>query len=123
MHIWLVGLGSALGGLSRHWVDLGICAQANLDAYVSIALVNLLGSFLVGWVLLQSQSASRTWYFWGLGFCGGFTTYASFAYLLFDGILNLDPKWVCAYAIGVIFGGMFCFILGAFCAKKLAKGS
>ena len=119
MNILLVGAGSALGGIFRYCVDTGMNAYFNFNAYASIAVINLLGSFLIGWILVQTKQLSNTWYFWGIGFCGGFTTFASFSYLLYEGVFNFDPKVICAYAIGLIFGGMFCFVLGAFLAKKL----
>lgn len=118
MNIILVGAGSALGGIFRYCVDTGMIAYFNFNAYASIAVINLLGSFLIGWILVQTKQISNTWYFWGIGFCGGFTTFASFSHLLHEGVFNFDPKAICAYAIGLIFGGMFCFVLGAFLAKK-----
>ena len=72
-------LGGGLGAVMRHWVARAITH----DLPLSTLVVNVLGSLLLGvWIaylggLPVMAEAERRLVF---GFCGGFTTFSSFAY-------------------------------------------
>ncbi|SNR40718.1 fluoride efflux transporter FluC [Halorubrum vacuolatum] len=68
----LVGLGGAIGAVSRHAVGLSI------DGRESVIVVNALGSFTLGVVLAGPVGTTAVWLV-GVGFCGAFTTFSSFA--------------------------------------------
>ncbi|SFR35713.1 fluoride efflux transporter FluC [Halorubrum sodomense] len=68
----LVGLGGALGAASRHAVGLRVGGRR------SVLLVNALGSFALGAVSAAPVGPTATLLF-GVGFCGAFTTFSSFA--------------------------------------------
>ena len=83
-----VGFGTALGGLTRFSTDTFLLSFAWANNYTSLFLMNIFGCFIIGLFLIQSQmrdneEAKVYWHFWGVGFCGGFTTFASFVFLLF----------------------------------------
>ncbi|WP_037312754.1 fluoride efflux transporter FluC [Ruegeria halocynthiae] len=75
----MFGLGGGLGAIMRHWIALRI----NHDLPVSTLIVNLLGSLLLGlWIgflggPVEMGEEEKQLVF---GFCGGFTTFSSFAY-------------------------------------------
>lgn len=70
----LVALGAAVGAplrlLSGHWLDR--------DFPWGTLLVNVTGSFLLGWLTALSPG-EHPLALLGTGFCGGFTTYSAFA--------------------------------------------
>jgi fluoride exporter len=70
----LVGLGAAVGAPLRH------LAGHHLDRRLpwGILLVNVAGSFLLGMLVALGLSGS-TLAVLGVGFCGGLTTYSTFA--------------------------------------------
>lgn len=70
----LVALGAAGGAPARlllsHWFDR--------RWPWGIWCVNVAGSVLLGWLTTRDLS-SEAWALAGIGFCGGFTTYSTFA--------------------------------------------
>jgi len=70
--VLLVGLGGALGAAARHAVGLRI------EGRPSIAVVNALGSLALGGTLAAPVGSAGTLLV-GVGFCGAFTTFSSFA--------------------------------------------
>lgn len=72
-----VGLGSLLGGLSR-WL-LSEAALLHLGGALpwGTLAANLLGSFLIGYMVWLPQPRLRL--FLTAGFCGGFTTFSIFS--------------------------------------------
>lgn len=69
----LVGLGGATGALCRHAVD-----GALNGGRPSTFAVNALGSLALG-VLIADSPAEPALALAGIGFCGAFTTFSSFA--------------------------------------------
>ncbi|WP_374064605.1 fluoride efflux transporter family protein [Corynebacterium belfantii] len=90
MQCVLVGLGAGLGAISRYQLSLLI------DAPLALLGINLLGSFLMGWL--------RPNVFWRTGFLGGFTSFSAFALLMFDGAY--------LYAAVTVIGCVAAWLLG-----------
>ena len=123
-----VGLGSALGGLSRFYTDTFLLSFVWANTYTSLFLINMLGSFLIGLFLIRSQtmdddSAKIYWHFWGVGFCGGFTTFASFVFLLLEGLSNESALDTSIYATFSVLGGMIALVTGLIVSQKLLAKS
>ncbi len=119
-----VGFGSALGGLSRFYADSFLLSIASANVYTSLFLINVFGSFLIGFFLIRSQGASDegaklNWYFWGVGFCGGFTTFASFVLLLVNGLMNASAMEAGIYATFSVLGGLLALVTGLIIGQKL----
>ncbi|MDC3132389.1 CrcB family protein [Opitutae bacterium] len=123
-----VGLGSALGGLSRFYADTFLLSLVWANTYTSLFLINVLGSFLIGLFLIRSQtmdddSAKIYWHFWGVGFCGGFTTFASFVFLLLEGLSNESALDTSIYATFSVLGGILALVTGLIMGQKLLAKS
>ncbi len=75
----MFGLGGGLGAVLRHWLSVRVTHKLP----ISTLIVNVLGSFLLGvWIAVLGgphdigEEEKRLVF----GFCGGFTTFSSFAY-------------------------------------------
>lgn len=102
----LVALGAAVGA------PLRLLAGLYLDrrTHWGTLLVNLLGSFVLGWLVGHGVDG-RPLLLLGTGFCGAFTTYSAVAVQALDrGGHGL------AYAVGTVLGcvavGWFGFVIG-----------
>ena len=80
----VVAVGGAFGAAAREVFSLLIPAADGVP--VAIAMVNILGAFLLGVLYealtrprMSGDRASRLKLLLGTGFCGGFTTYSSLA--------------------------------------------
>ena len=83
-YLW-VGLGSALGGMARHWISLFTLNRYGAAFPWGTMAVNVLGSFAIGFIAslaaqgrspFGSESVQR---FVLVGLLGGFTTFSSFS--------------------------------------------
>lgn len=79
----LVFLGGGIGSVFRYGLNLWLNSD-NTGIPYGTFIANILGSLLIGIILgysLKSQTLSQnTVLFLATGFCGGFTTFSSFAY-------------------------------------------
>lgn len=83
-YLW-VGVGSALGGIARYGAGLAIAASLG-DAFPwATILINVSGSMLIGFFATLTGPDGRVYVptpgrqFVMAGFCGGYTTFSSFA--------------------------------------------
>ena len=84
MMIWIaVAIGGALGSLARHVVNLEIARRFARPVPYATAIVNLVGSAVIGWLAgaiaagkIEMSVPLRTFVF--VGILGGFTTFSSF---------------------------------------------
>jgi fluoride exporter len=80
-----VGLGSGLGAASRYLCSLGLVAVLGAGFPWGTLIVNILGSFIIGFYATLSEPGGRlfpdpaTRQFVLAGFCGGFTTFSIFS--------------------------------------------
>lgn len=90
-----VALGSALGGVARYWCTGAAAALWGGDFPWGTVLINIAGSFVIGFASALSAPAERAvlplpvQQFLIPGLCGGFTTFSAFSQqtlnLLHDG--------------------------------------
>lgn len=78
--VLLVAAGGVVGSLARWIFSLG----QSEDGFPWMTLsVNLIGSIILAWFLVYSETHPSPKWWWrplfATGFCGGFTTYSAFA--------------------------------------------
>ncbi len=82
--LFSVGLGGALGSLLRYTTGVWFSRHMQYSFPYATFTVNVLGCFLIGFFYAISeyyQWFSPTWrLFFITGFCGGLTTFSTFAY-------------------------------------------
>ena len=83
MNILLVGIGGALGSISRYLLGTWIQASSkSIDFPFGILVVNLIGCFVIGFLSQLAEArgvfTSETRAFVFIGILGGFTTFSSF---------------------------------------------
>jgi fluoride exporter len=119
--ILYVGAGSALGGIARLLVNRGIMEIFNYPFPLATFLVNISGSFLIGY--LYSTSLKHEWLtssallFLVTGICGGFTTFSAFSYENFIMIRNGHFPLSLLYILGSVLLGIAAAFLGYWLGK------
>jgi CrcB protein len=119
----LVGAGGAVGTLARWAVSAGVPVVSGWP--LATLTVNLLGSFALG-LLLESllrrgpetAALRRRRLGLGTGFCGGFTTFSSFAVELDRLVSGGHPATALGYAAVSLLGGLVAVVLGLACAVR-----
>jgi CrcB protein len=122
VYLW-VALGSALGGVARMALSVAMVAVTGLRFPWGTLLINVVGSFVIGWFgalsapdgRLPSSPDLRAFVLVGL--CGGFTTFSSFSLqtlqlfqageVMLAGAYILGSVTLCLLAVwaGVALGG------------------
>jgi CrcB protein len=105
----LIGLGGGIGSICRYLSQQYV--QNNYPASIPLGtlLVNITGCFIIGVVYALSERGSlispEVRVFLATGFCGGFTTYSSFAYENVSMVLDGEFYYTTLYLlISVVIG-------------------
>jgi CrcB protein len=100
-YVW-IAIGSALGGVARHWCGVVAGQLFGLTFPWGTLFVNVLGSFIIGLFFTLTGAEGRydvsadAKLFVMVGLCGGYTTFSSFS-LQTLGLIQ-DEKWPLALA-------------------------
>jgi fluoride exporter len=98
-YVW-IAIGSALGGVARHWCGVVAGQLFGLTFPWGTLFVNVLGSFIIGLFFTLTGPEGRydasadAKLFVMVGLCGGYTTFSSFS-LQTLGLIQ-DEKWLLA---------------------------
>ncbi|WP_066411767.1 fluoride efflux transporter FluC [Halorubrum aethiopicum] len=101
-----VGLGGAAGATCRHLVGLAVSGRRSLVA------VNVLGSLALG-AVLAAPVGSAVALGIGVGFCGAFTTFSSFAVETVSAAESGESGVAVGFALGVLLAAVAAVLLGA----------
>lgn len=123
IYLW-VAVGSAIGGVGRYWLS-GVIARAFGESFPwGTLLVNVSGSFLIGFIATISDPdgrlflSSATRQFLMIGICGGYTTFSSFSIQTLN--LVQDGQWISAG--GNIAGSVVLCLLAVWLGHIAAAG-
>ena len=111
----MVALGGMAGALSRFAVQK-VMPQIFLPA--ATLTVNLLGSFLLGWIVGQGIHGNL-YLFAATGFMGSFTTFSTMNVDIVKLINNKQSKATVVYVISTYIGGLLSAAAGLFIGKVL----
>ena len=114
----LVFIGGGAGSMARYLCQLSINSIYPQRFPLATFLVNVIGSFIIGvlYALAERSSLLSPQYrlLLGTGFCGGFTTFSTFAFEGMDLIRTGDSLYFLLYitgsvllGIGAVFAGFF----------------
>jgi CrcB protein len=121
MNVIAVGCGGFIGAVSRYLVSI-LINRINTSSFpVSTLIINILGSFLIGFVsqlFVQLYPGNKKLnLFLTTGILGGFTTFSTFSLET----INLYQSGNTLFAIAnVVFSIMFC-LAGVYIGKIVAK--
>lgn len=99
----LIGLGGFLGSVLRFAVSRMFIAVHFTSFPIATFLVNIVGSFIIGLLFAwnyKNGGLSDEWrLFLATGFCGGFTTFSSFAFENLELLQNGNIQMFFFYAL------------------------
>ena len=121
-NFFLVALGGSIGASTRYFfylISKNLLSTSNL--FINTLIVNIIGSFLIGYliVLLDNKSLSQDFikYFFIIGVLGSFTTFSAFSLETIDLIVN--KKIIIAFFY--IFSSLFLCLLFTFIGLNFNK--
>jgi len=113
---FIIALGGAIGSISRYGAQVSIYRLYPSVFPAGTFLVNLTGCLLIGIFYGLSEKGNLLTPEWRLflttGFCGGFTTFSTFAYENVDLIRSSDFLYAGLYIAGSIVLGIAAVFLG-----------
>jgi CrcB protein len=116
----MVFVGGGFGSVARYFLGRWLNNMETAIPYGTM-LSNVLGSFLVGFILgylAKSTNISDTQsLLLATGFCGGFTTFSTFAYENHVFLKNGDYLSFLPYTLGSLILGFVAVFLGLYLSK------
>ncbi len=122
----LVGVGGATGSVFRFAVGRTVAmVLPGVSPLMATGIVNLVGSFLLGCVIAGMGETHRSHpgvLLLGVGVCGGFTTFSTFAMELAD-LMHERQYWIATgYGLGSVLLGVVGFVAGAWVVQRWVSG-
>ncbi len=119
--VLFIGLGGFLGSVSRYWVQQVVLRHAPGSFPLGTFLVNVSGCLLLGLLLGLFERHTAVPPAWRLflttGFCGGFTTFSTFAYEGITLARGGELVLLAGYAAGSLLLGMLAAFVGVWLAR------
>jgi CrcB protein len=116
----LVFLGGGLGSVARYWLGLKLNNFENAIPFGTL-LANVLGSLIIGLIFGYSAKSGylseTNSLLLATGFCGGFTTFSTFAYENHLYIKNGDFLNLLPYLLLTVFLGFGAVFAGLYLSK------
>ncbi len=105
MDFVIVGFGAALGAVARYFFTFLLPHQL-----FSLMLINVMGSAIMGYV----SPPGRWGKFWTTGFLGGFTSFATFSFL----VSSLSPLAAASYVLSTLASCIGAWWVGDFLRRR-----
>jgi len=113
----LIGLGGFLGSISRFLIALSVNRIFQSVLPIGTLVVNIVGCLFIGVIYSLAEQKNimspELRVFLGVGFCGGFTTYSSFAFEKFSLIKSGDFLMLSIYIGASVFLGLIAVYIGS----------
>jgi CrcB protein len=121
--LMIIGTGGFIGSISRYLTQQLVQERFDTSFPLGTMVVNIIGSFIIGIVYALSEKGdvlSPEWrLFLAVGFCGGFTTFSSFAYENFQ-MMKMEQFFFVALYMGLsLFLGILATYLGVISIKLI----
>jgi CrcB protein len=104
-----IAAGGAAGSLTRHGI-VDLLTSRGAEPEVAVIVVNVAGSFLIG--ALATRSDAPGWPFLAVGFCGGLTTFSTFAVHVATALRASAPVEAGLLVVVTVFGAVGAAVLG-----------
>lgn len=121
--ILIVFTGSGIGGVARYGMQTWIFKMYPFTFPLGTFIVNTIGCLLIGLFYALSEKGNLLTPEWRIalttGFCGGFTTFSTFAYENFNLIRTGDYLYFGLYTMASIVLGIAAVFLGIITIKYL----
>ncbi len=119
----MIALGAAIGANARYMVTLLALRQWGPAFPYGTLIVNVLGSFVIGFIMVLGTTRltlSETWRLLLVtGLLGGFTTFSSFSYEAYQLYVTGNLWSACLYLAGSVVFGLLALLLGVGAARML----
>ncbi|MDB5235503.1 MAG: crcB [Hymenobacter sp.] len=119
--VLFIGLGGFLGSVARYLVQQYFLRHAPTGFPLGTFLVNIGGCLLIGLLMGSFERHAATPQMWRLflttGFCGGFTTFSTFAFESLTLARGGEALLLLAYTMGSVVLGMLAALLGFWLAR------
>ena len=118
----LIGTGSFIGGISRYLFGQFVHKYLPVVFPYGTLAVNIAGCFLIGVILGLSDKDMVTpqWrFFLATGFCGGFTTFSTFAYENISLLNDKEYFYMFLYAALSFVIGLAATYIGIICTRLI----
>lgn len=127
LSVWLVALGSAAGGVTRYLLAGAVQRAAGGPFPVGTLLVNVTGSFLLGFLLRSMLAVPAMTPELRLaltaGFCGGYTTFSTFSAETVALVEGGDYRRAALYVATSVVVSLLAVALGFAAARALSAGA
>jgi CrcB protein len=121
--VFIVFLGSGIGGVARYAVQNRVASAGLFDFPFGTFIVNLTGCFLIGLFYALGEKGNLLTPEWRMalttGFCGGFTTFSTFAYENMNLLRAGDYVYFALYIFLSVVLGIAGVFLGIACIRYL----
>lgn len=112
----MIGMGGFLGSISRYLLGLGLHRIFDTIFPIGTMTVNIVGSFIIGVVYSLAERDNlinpEMRMFLAVGFCGGFTTFSSFAFDKLNLLKDSGFLYLSLYLGGSVFLGLLAVYIG-----------